>query len=282
MGKIKFDDLYQYDLNGKNYEIFYPKRTFTRIHLPETIFFRQIDADDLFFEHIGVLYILNCLIAFAHCNPSFNMTDIEKRLNNIVELTETRVPMWVKDIMLSEMEILLEEKSISETVEQIKRYPNTRKHISYPRAIIFDSSVEQAERDKLSGKSKTINAKEKGIELLKTILTNWKLNRYGTPTNHNLAKHTNGKLSEETIRKSYSPYLKKEKELAKHAKNKWPATHKTKDPKLFYDTNGIGYNIEYLSNTNEEIHFPWKPNYSVNNFGEICRKKSLRALIRMA
>ncbi|MCR9228863.1 MAG: hypothetical protein NXH90_15700 [Flavobacteriaceae bacterium] len=271
--KIYFNNLHLYDLHGKQYEVFQPKKIFIEVRLNQLESLGTISKHQDFFDHWGVSYIMNSFVGLMYCNPDFTMDDIVRQFDILDR--KLSIPQWVKNEILMELATIMKEGLVEDTIKLMLQDDKAIKQVTLERAWIIDPLIEldTDEYNVLTGKAKHEFTMSKRLGQLRTLLLNWDSEKYGKPTNENLAKLID--ISEPTIARSYSPLLKEEKAMAKKGIKKLVQPRPRDEEKFRYDINGVEYNKYYLLKTNNKIYFPLMGNYTVNNFGEICKKNSI-------
>ncbi|MBO0340941.1 hypothetical protein [Flagellimonas profundi] len=182
------------------------------------------------------------------------------------------IPQWVKDEIHTEVACIMNENLVEGIINEMLKDERAIKQVGLQRAWLIDTSIEtnSDEYKALYKKAKGEYTQTKRVDQLKAVLTNWDIKKQGMPTNKNLAEYVG--IKESTITRSYSTLIKEEKRLAKEGKNRGSRSDIGKKISLYYDDKGIGYDHGYLMRTNEKLYFPLNGKYTVNNFGEICKK----------
>ncbi|MFD2589085.1 hypothetical protein ACFSQJ_19325 [Croceitalea marina] len=256
---FNYDNTHDLDFQGKDYLIFDPKEKFVKFHWPKkietSIVEENVYGNETFRIH-GVDYFFQNLVQFAYLNPNLP-TEIYQ---SIAEILNTKctipLPKGLVDFLLGELMFLMDTDELEGVVRR-----------NYERAYVFNPKLSKEERKSLKGKAKSEQTKRRRIREIKEILSFWDMKKNGKVTNANIGKRLG--LSTRQIGE-YGRFVKEEKKNAK--KGLSPKSYVPNDPQLFYDVNGVGYNIDYLNNTDQRVLFPISKDYSFSNFGEVYKR----------
>ena len=266
------DDLHLIDFEDKDYKVFYPKLRYVSFH-PNHIktinvqsFNDDVDLDCTIYEDKGLALVAQSISRFCYLNPHLP-TEVYKTILGVIASKCTNpLPQRIFDFILDDVLGMMYRDELNDVVQS-----------KAEKSWIIRRGIDE-ERAKLA-KSDAIteNALKKNLHEIRDVLSRWDFEVDGKLTNETIAKKVD--LKPDTIRKKYSKHIKEDKKAVKDGSFQF-GEEKQKDPTLFYDVCGVGYNIYMLNSTEYRLYFPIPdyPEYLFTNFCEVVKRKSKKTL----
>jgi len=248
LDSLYHDESHLLDFKGEDFLVFYPKKQIVRFHI------NLIGGTD----EARYNYTAEIFTNFLYLNPGRD-SDINymvlEEINSkcIYPFTDRELGELFEDCIALSQEPDFKELVLAQSCRK-KNY----------RAYVLNPNLE---RNLSSTRGAAMGAykRRKALVNLVTIINNWNP-RWGKMTNTGLAVKSGFKL------KKVEEYSKMAKEIASRAIKPEP---RPIDPSLFYDVKDIGYNLDYIFGTENELKFPIPEHqgYTINQFGEVYNTK---------
>lgn len=186
---VRWDNIEDYDLKGKEYVVFDEPYYFSKAYIPQTIsqgkrnstikaLIYQIKALNPELTDLKLFSIIN--VINSRCTPALPATEIE---------------------------------GIKRELKKKLEYEDFTPILNYPRSVIFADSVDKKDRQIIGAQVAGKNKVKKTLDKIQECLDDWDIN-IGKITNKKIAENIG--MAKKTIDK-YSPYFRQQKKIINEA-----------------------------------------------------------------